>query len=108
MKTFIRLVVISLIFALLLVLLFDHYQGFFMFIAQTFVCSLFLLFLAGMYVWNIKEGKENDKRRKIRESLENNRIFNLELKARKGDLVAYEEWKERTGRNDSSFFFFWW
>lgn len=108
MKTFIRLAVISLILALLLVLLFDHYQNFFMFIGQTFVCSSFLLFLSGMVLWNIKETRENEERIRRRRSFENDIIHNLESKASKGDLVAYEKWKERTGRNDSSFFIFWW
>lgn len=108
MKTFTRLVIISLILALLLVLLFDLYQGFFMFIAQTFVCSLVLFFISGVVILATINEKKNDKRRKIRDNLENDRILNLEMKARKGDLVAYEEWKELTGKNESSFFFFWW
>jgi hypothetical protein len=41
------------------------------------------------------------------------RIKNLEEKARKGDLVAFQQWKEATGRvgsNDMtySYFMVWW
>lgn len=68
-------------------------------------CGVFYLVIKWLSLTLPSDEEIEAKQRKKEE-----KIKALETKARSGDLVALEEWKELTGRTDrtSSWFFFWW
>ena len=53
-------------------------------------------------VWSIEQGRIDREEHKRNLPLIRKRIRILEEKARKGDLVAFQEWKEATGRVGSN------
>jgi len=79
------------------------------------LCFIFFIVVMGaIIIVSIAVASEkSEKKEAIRRQQQRfNKIKELESKARKGDLIAMQQWKEMTGRTqvqqESSFFFFWW
>jgi len=69
---------------------------------------ILILSLPFLFVGMLRENKKLGERARIRQLHDAERISRLRKKAQDGDLVAYEEWKELTGKNKPFWFIFWW